>query len=297
MASKVMKSDVVESDVVGSDVVSNGVVRSMGRWGVCCLLGISLLVAYSGVAPASPGTARFSEASEDEIARVLTSVYTPVNALEAEMAAAILDSLGSRGQCPRVVLSEDRQTIRGDGCVAGSGNRYDGVLEISAVDGGRDDASEAVFRRYRRTTPAGVELYYDGVITTHGDDGRTEWLDADLVATVDGRRVEIEESLSCTWRGWESTCELARGSGVEIQEFGSFEAEGSMSLLSPRGTTVFRGAETLEARHGDDGCVRYRVDGGAEQTWCASGDGGFAPELPPELPIPGFPMPDLGLPF
>lgn len=280
------------SNVMKINVVKNGAVRSMGRWGVCCLLGLSLLVAYSGVSVASPGTARFSDASEDEIARVLTSVYTPVNALEAEMAAAILDSLGSWGQCPRVVQSGDRQTIRGDGCVAESGNRYDGVLEISAVDGSENDEREAVFRRYRRTTPAGVELYYDGVITTHGDGGRTEWLDADLVATVDGRRVEIEESLSCTWRNWESTCELARGSEVEIQDFGSFEAEGSMSLMSPRGTTVFRGAETLEARYGEDGCVYYRVDGGAEQTWCASGDGGFVPELPP-----GLPMPDLGLPF
>lgn len=293
------------------NAMKHAAARSVRRSSVYCLLGVPLLVAYSQVSMGSPETARFSEASEDEIALVLSSVYLPVEALETELAMAILDSVASRGECPQMVEDGHTESIRGHGCVAASGSRYDGAIEMSELDGSWDDGSQVVFDRYGRTTQDGVHLYYHGVISSYdvddadddddGDEGRVQRLDIDLHAAVQGRRIHVDASRSCEQSDTESTCALDPGSIVDIAGFGRFDAEGTMGVLSRRGAVVFRGEETMRARYGDDGCVRYRIEDGAEQTWCASEDHDSWPELPPpDMPIPGFPvpeMPDMGLPW
>jgi hypothetical protein len=223
-----------------------------------------------------PGqTARFSEASPDEIADVVAMANT------AEFASAVLPFLAllegslSESGCPEVTET----SINGNGCMTDDGTRYDGSAELEGAAGA---FSSVTYRGFRRTDFEGSAIYLDGtVVFTEESAERLRYELSMTLEVQDGvdaelGRAELELSATCANQADETAlCTFEAGSSVTIDDFGGFTLEGTHKL---GGDVGVNGNDTDVVAQGEDSvqveyevateCTTYTVEGGEPQQSC-----------------------------
>lgn len=223
----------------------------------------------------SAQTARFSEASTDELTAVVMVANLAEFASTVVPLVAFLEGTFSENGCPEVTET----SIVGN-CTTADGTRYEGSAEI--VPNAAGLFSSVTYRGLRHTDPEGSSFYLDGSVTfTEESDEEMRYDLAMTLEIQDGfdaevARAEVDASATCRMQDEISaSCTLEAGSAAQFDGFGGFTIEGTHVMGSELGGN---GNSASVTAHGEDSvhieydveteCMTYSIDGGQPQQSC-----------------------------
>lgn len=244
----------------------------------CVSLSGVLALGACGGGGGEPGieqTARFSEASPDDLTAVVMVANLAEFASTVVPLIAIIEGTFSENGCPEVTET----SIVGN-CTTADGTRYEGSAEI--VPNAAGLFSSVTYRGLRHTDSEGSSFYLDGsvIFTEEGD----EEMRYDIAMTLeiqDGldagvTRAEAELSATCRMQGETSaSCTLEAGSAAQFEDFGGFTIEGTHVMGSELGgngnsaDVTARGEDSVHIEYDvETECMTYSIDGGEAQQSC-----------------------------
>ncbi len=251
--------------------------RTKSFFSCVSLSGVLALGACGGGGGDEPGpaqTARFSEASTDELTAVVMVANLAEFASIIVPLVAFIEGTFSENGCPEVTET----SIVGN-CTTADGTRYEGSAEIEPNAAGL--FSSVTYRGLRHTDSEGSSFYLDGIVVfTEESD---EELRYDLAMTVEIQdgfdaevgRMDVGASAICLMQDEASArCTLQAGS-AEIEGFGGFTIEGTHALGSDLGgnlnsaEVVAQGADRMHIDYDvATECMTYTIEDGEPQQSC-----------------------------
>lgn len=247
-------------------------------------------------APAGPvDTARFSQATAEQLETVLSTPTLPTSAGVAVALHALVESGSSNGQCPQIQDDHNVQLmITGNGCTLPNGGRYDGTARIVALEPGSELVS-MTFEDFRRSGPGDVSFRLDGSVELTETEAGALRQDVDLelearISKVMDEPKEMDIAMStsalCQKRDQKTLeCVYQPGSWVDIAGLGRYQIEGGYirdlsaavdGISGISGSLAFHGAERLHLEYAaGEECVQYTIGDAAPQMLCIPPEGIF----------------------
>lgn len=244
----------------------------------CVSLSTVLALGACGGEPEPFGqTARFSQASEDEILAALMVVELAQFAALGMPFIALLDASFSDDGCPQITETG----VVGNGCVGSTGTRYDGSFEF--LQPGGDGYPSVIYREFRYSDDD-FSFYMDGSLVFEEQSDDTVRYDLDMAmevryepdATLE--RAEARMSAICDVLNDDAAdCALEPGSVARVDGLGGFTLAGVHRIgfagdeQSDENTSEvrFQGADSLYYEYiGATDCYTYTIDGREPQHSC-----------------------------
>ena len=252
--------------------------RTKSFFSCVSLSGVLALGACGGGGSGEPGpgqTARFSEASTDDLTAVVMVANLAEFASIIVPLVAFIEGTFSENGCPEITET----SIVGN-CTTADGTRYEGSAELEPNAAGL--FSSVTYRGLRHTDSEGSSFYLDGtVVFTQESDEELRYDLAMAVEIQDGfdaeaGRLEVEASATCRMQDEASArCTLEAGSVADVEGFGGFTIEGTHALGSELGGNLnsaevtAQGADSVHIDYDvETECMTYTIEDGEPQQSC-----------------------------